>query len=84
MERCKYKRLSPEAFARVLTVEPAETLNAPLHCSLKELTSENKEAYDALSYVWGVGVGDRPLLCDGMTLFVTPSCESALRYLRFR
>jgi len=87
MENYVYKPLSYPHAIRVLIVEPAETMDAPLRCCLKELVVDWRElemgmVYDALSYVWGAAAGDRPLLCDGRTLLVTPNCESALRHLR--
>jgi hypothetical protein len=86
MEKYVYKPLSYPQAIRVLIVEPAETMDAPLRCCLKELPVDWRESemgvYNALSYVWGAAAGDRPLLCDGQTLLVTPNCESALRHLR--
>ena len=88
MEKYVYEPLSSHHAIRVLIVEPAQTVDAPLRCSLKEAllqhetTMERCMMYDALSYVWGTMAGDRPLLCDGRALLITPNCDSALRHLR--
>jgi hypothetical protein len=82
MERYLYQPLSPGRVTRLLTVEPASAVDAPLLCSLKETEIGAEIKYFALSYVWGAAKGDRPLTCDGKTLYITLNCESALRHLR--
>jgi len=89
MERYVYKDVSSPLNLRVLVVEPAETIDAPLRCSIQEVSwiRRNKKqtaAYDALSYTWGAPVREYPLLCDGQTVLVTRNCVSALRYLRLQ
>lgn len=81
-----HKRLSSNDSIRILHLHPAHRLNAPVHCELEEvcLDAENQPKYDALSYVWGSTVGTWPILCEGMTLYVTENCRDALVYLRRR
>jgi len=83
----QHKRLSKGKNIRVLTLDPAQKLDAPVHCSLREQCMEGLEPgagqYEALSYVWGSPTGDQPVICEGKTLLVTPNCLEALRYLRY-
>ncbi|KAI0424967.1 heterokaryon incompatibility protein-domain-containing protein [Xylaria sp. FL1042] len=70
---------------RVLVLEPALSLKAPIQCSLDEVDLDNltsSSAYEALSYVWGDRAGSLPVLCHGKQLLVTPNCHDALVHLR--
>jgi hypothetical protein len=82
----KHRRLKSPRSIRVLTLAPSPATAALLEVSLTEIpldaTSSRRLSYEALSYVWGAPKGDRPLICDGEQLLVTPNCESALRHLR--
>ncbi|KAJ2988266.1 hypothetical protein NUW58_g4070 [Xylaria curta] len=70
---------------RVVTLEPAESSEAPIECSLDEVDLDNinrSSRYEALSYVWGERAGSIPVLCHGKQLLVTPNCHDALIRLR--
>jgi len=60
------------------------SFDAPLRCSLINSRLSDSMRYEALSYVWGTPTGDRRLICDKAELLITPNCELALRYLRFK
>ncbi|KAI5866516.1 hypothetical protein GGS23DRAFT_550945 [Durotheca rogersii] len=83
----QYCRLSSPRSVRLLTLLPSPSLTAALEltlteASLESITSQAKNGFEALSYVWGARVGTVPISCDGQQLLVTPNCESALRHLR--
>ena len=58
----------------------------PIECTLETLSlkdiSEQRLAFDALSYQWGNQGTTQRIICDGKILRVTRNCELALRYLR--
>ena len=71
---------------RIVILEPAGSLEAPIRCSLDEIDLDRitpSSAYEALSYVWGEPVGTIPIICHGRSLLVTPNCHDALVQLRF-
>ena len=84
----QHRPLSAGKNIRVLVLEPAWNLNAPVNCRLQELCIEGLESgegqYEALSYCWGSIIRTEPITCEGKTLFVTRNCQDALRHLRFR
>jgi hypothetical protein len=88
MEKYSYQPLTSLRNTRVLILQPHNERVAPLHCTLKELSfdvrNKAQPRYKALSYVWGAKLEKRPLLCDNRMIFITPNCESALRYLRHK
>ena len=85
-EKYKHQSLGQGKHIRVLILHPSRDFQAPVTCSLREISLEAKADkacfYDALSYVWGSPTGDREIICDGQTLMVTDNCLTALRYLR--
>ncbi|KAJ2988780.1 hypothetical protein NUW58_g3798 [Xylaria curta] len=81
----EHKPLTLSNSIRVLTLEPAASLEAPVECSLDEVDLDNitcSSSYEALSYVWGERLGTIPVLCNGKQLLVTPNCRDALLRLR--
>jgi len=83
----QYQPLKPGAI-RVLILEPAADLDAPIRCKLEHVKCEDgvkpDPGYDALSYVWGPPADGSGLSieCDGGEIEVQFSCDSALRHLR--
>jgi hypothetical protein len=78
-----HRPLVHENDIRILHLQPARHFNDPLQCRLTEGNLNDKRSkYEALSYVWGSPTGNRPLICEGDQLLITPNCESALRHLR--
>ncbi|KAI0418919.1 heterokaryon incompatibility protein-domain-containing protein [Xylaria grammica] len=70
---------------RVLDLHPSSDIAAPVHISLRQLClnyRKTRDAYEALSYVWGSRAPDVPIICDGKTLLVTQNCHDALVRLR--
>lgn len=84
----KHKPLSAGKTIRVLDVHPSKKFDAPIQCSLRDISLEGdrepSNSYEALSYVWGSPSGDQPISCKGETLLVTPNCLSALRHFRYK
>ncbi|KAK0619414.1 heterokaryon incompatibility protein-domain-containing protein [Immersiella caudata] len=73
---------------RVLILEPAADLDAPIRCELEHVSCKDgvppDPGYDALSYVWGPPAEGARLSieCDSAEIEVRFSCDSALRHLR--
>jgi hypothetical protein len=69
---------------RLLVLEPATDLNAPLHFSFREGSLEELEGqYEAISYTWGEPDLTYPLqLLDNSCIWITKNLDLALR--RFR
>jgi len=69
---------------RILRIEPGRKIG-PLSCTLDHIDlSTNPPPYEAVSYVWGRGVRDTPIICNGKILKITKSLHSALRRIRLR
>jgi Heterokaryon incompatibility protein (HET) len=75
---------------RLLILEPATSLNAPLKCSLREEDLDIALPYQALSYVWGARdpATEEPLHVQTVSgsyrlLAIWRNCATALRHLRF-
>lgn len=71
---------------RVLELQPADNLGAPIHCKLKIISLDDFPQwcanYTALSYTWDGQSPSREVNCDGGSLLITPNCEDAIRQLR--
>ncbi|KAF2163873.1 hypothetical protein M409DRAFT_25649 [Zasmidium cellare ATCC 36951] len=68
---------------RTLTIEPSETHDSKIHCSINTVSlSSDIAEYEALSYVWGASKGTVPVTIDGHQSQVTRNLRTALRYLR--
>jgi Heterokaryon incompatibility protein (HET) len=78
----KYSPLQQSSSIRVLLVNGSTQKDAPLICSLREVSLDKPPAYRALSYAWSGQPLDRPIQCDGKRLLVSATCESALKRLR--
>ncbi|KAH7061758.1 heterokaryon incompatibility protein-domain-containing protein [Paraphoma chrysanthemicola] len=71
---------------RVLELQPAPNISAPIFCQLKAVSLDDYPQWDAnytaLSYTWG---GQRPsceIECDSCVMSITPNCDAAIRNLR--
>ena len=71
---------------RVLELQPADDVVAPVHCKLKIISLNDfpqwRANYTALSYTWDSQSPSREVNCDGGSLLITPNCEEAIRQLR--
>ena len=67
---------------RVIDIEPADDFNAPFCCSLRVISLDNEDKYQALSYAWGCLNNTETILCDGKSLTVTEDLQIALRRIR--
>jgi len=70
---------------RLLTLLPGD-FDSPIQISIAEVRSKDNHSYEALSYTWATEDGDcrrsSQIKCDDTRIWVTKSCELALRYLR--
>jgi hypothetical protein len=76
----QYEPLPPGDFFRYLVLGPGSG-GEPLRCSLHTAAIADKE-YEAISYVWGSGVKDQHISCDGCPMNITTNLYNALRRLR--
>ncbi|KAF2971856.1 hypothetical protein GQX73_g1678 [Xylaria multiplex] len=70
---------------RVLDLHPSSDIAAPVRITLRQLClsdRKTRDAYEALSYVWGSRAADVPIICGGKTILVTRNCYDALIRLR--
>ncbi|KAK5651074.1 hypothetical protein OQA88_13711 [Cercophora sp. LCS_1] len=81
-----HQPLLPGKHVRILLLYPNGDIDAPIHCSLLQMSLDrlavNGPAYDAVSYVWGPDIRDHKVFCDGREILVTKNCHAALRYFR--
>ena len=67
---------------RIAILEPSREFEAPIRCSLIEVSVTNKFEYEAISYVWGDPSSWACLEVEGETLIVTANLVLALRHIR--
>ncbi|KAH7028037.1 uncharacterized protein B0I36DRAFT_365158 [Microdochium trichocladiopsis] len=75
-----YTRLSTEAF-RLVVVEQGSWTD-PIQCWLRTVAFNSKQAYQALSYVWGTSISKSPISVDKHAVRITVNLELALKMLR--
>lgn len=82
-EPYQYHPIQKPTAVRMLTLT-AGLPTDPLSGSLTEFDMDNAadEAYEPLSYVWGLPNFDCPFLCDGKELAITASLDQGLRRIR--
>lgn len=84
----KHDPLPEGRFTRLLQLYPARNSKKQLCCNIFNVSLGERGSrlikYEALSYVWGSPMGDRPLAVgkDKKILLITRNCETALRSLR--
>ncbi|ERF73927.1 hypothetical protein EPUS_05350 [Endocarpon pusillum Z07020] len=66
----------------ILTLKPAQSLHAPLICSIETHNFGDHLEYEALSYVWGSTLQTSTIMLNEKKFSVTRTLEGALRYLR--
>lgn len=83
MRKYAHSPLEAPRLIRIIKLQPA-ILGDGLCCQLQTVSLDDPEncIFEAVSYVWGTSGLDRPIVCNGEQLCVTPNCEVALR--RFR
>lgn len=79
-----HHKLNSAFMTRLLVIEPAAELHAPIKCTLTPVCLAGKPEYEALSYVWGDGTNEAAIEVNGCRWFVRQSLRAALRGLRFR
>jgi hypothetical protein len=76
----QYNRLCDRNSIRLLSLKSSEIFDAPLVCHVFEVSLQNAPKYAALSYAWGSGKAS--VLCNGLSINVTPNCAQAMRRIR--
>jgi hypothetical protein len=56
--------------------------DSDLSCEVITVTLSSAPSFEAISYAWGNGQPDQPLLCNGQALLITPRLIQELRHLR--
>jgi hypothetical protein len=82
-----YIPLSEDDFIRLLHLEPAESVDTPLHgrlvhTTIRERANDIYAGYIALSYVWGDPSQKGSIVVEGLPVIITASLEAALRGIR--
>lgn len=83
-----YEPLPDANHIRLLTVKPAESLDADIECEIGTVSRQESRdlKYTALSYCWATQDGDASFCCKvsigGKTKAITRNLFDALRYLR--
>ncbi|KAF8849489.1 hypothetical protein BDZ45DRAFT_558971, partial [Acephala macrosclerotiorum] len=67
---------------RLLTILPSPNYGAVIVCELVAVRLDEAPRYEALSYHWGHGIQDQPLIVNGGRKLVTNSLLRALKDLR--
>jgi len=84
MDVAVYTDLPNPTSIRLLTLLPTVVTDR-LECRLQVYQNlQDAPTYEALSYVWGSEVKNRPLVCNGADMRITESLDVALRRLRGR
>ena len=80
----QYSPLTSPTCTRVAVFQRLQSSQGPLELTLREIDLTCGDVkFIALSHAWGSNpIRDRPLLCDGKTLYVTAKLESALRRIQ--
>lgn len=76
-----YRRLSSQKMIRIIGLQPSEA-RPDIHITLRAYPVSAAPEFDAISYVWGTGVRDHTIQCDGADLAVTSNVFHALQELR--
>ncbi|KAF2098809.1 HET-domain-containing protein [Rhizodiscina lignyota] len=67
---------------RLLQLNPAGTVGAPLDCSLERAFLSSNPRFEALSYTWGEPGTEQIILLDGTEFRIRENLSAALRRLR--
>ncbi|KAF2491162.1 HET-domain-containing protein [Lophium mytilinum] len=76
-----YAPLDASDAIRIITLLPAQSFEAPIHCQIRRTTFFGS-SYEALSYAWGSNYREISIKCNDQDLFVTPNLLRALKRLR--
>lgn len=79
-EASLYHVLPTGSYIRALHLLPGSN-DDPLQCTL-QTTLMSYAQYEAISYVWGSGIRDHSITCDGRAIPITANLHAALRHLR--
>ncbi|RYP65660.1 hypothetical protein DL769_006255 [Monosporascus sp. CRB-8-3] len=68
---------------RVIELEPADGIDAPLRCQIKhDILGSFK--YEAISYTWGPPIFSKTLICANLHIKIMPTLDEALCRLRLK
>ncbi|KAK6846093.1 hypothetical protein PG987_001281 [Apiospora arundinis] len=76
-----YQALSARDTIRIIGLQPSEE-SSNIRITLRDYPVSSSPEFEALSYVWGTGVRDHVIECEGWGLAVTSNVFSALQELR--
>ena len=77
------KQLLESSEIRVIDIEPAEDFDAPLCCTIRVISLDDRgERYQTLSYAWSRLGESHSILCDGKLLPVSEDLSIAMRRIR--
>jgi hypothetical protein len=77
----EYQRLRGPRSIRVLELLP-DKQGAPLRSRMREVSLDDAPFYEAVSYVWGLPLFVKQILCGDEIIPITKSCSYALHHLR--
>jgi hypothetical protein len=67
---------------RLVTINPAPTLDDPIIAQLNHVILEDRPPYEALSYTWGSPEGPATITLNDHDFRVTQNLDAALRHFR--
>ncbi|KAK8018662.1 hypothetical protein PG991_007852 [Apiospora marii] len=67
MTRYTYQRLSSQETIRIIRLQPAEA-RSDIRIVLRAYPVSAVPEFEAISYVWGTGIRDHTIQCDGADL----------------
>ncbi|PQE14979.1 HET domain-containing protein [Rutstroemia sp. NJR-2017a WRK4] len=67
---------------RLLTIQPAQSLDAPLVCDLEYASLDDVPKYEALSYTWGSPINPVTIMINNQHFKITHNLYTAMSYLR--
>ncbi|KAI1260718.1 heterokaryon incompatibility protein-domain-containing protein [Xylariaceae sp. FL1019] len=68
-------------YIRLITVEHG-TFDATITCHLGCVALDSNPSYLALSYAWGVSRASRPIVVNGLPIYIRSNLDRALRHVR--
>ncbi|KAL8717738.1 MAG: hypothetical protein Q9225_005049 [Loekoesia sp. 1 TL-2023] len=81
-EGYRYEKLAGVRLFRLIDLQPSSTFSDQLVCNLRHVCLNIDTYFEALSYTWGDGRPTCELQCNGHRLYIRPSLETALKFLR--
>lgn len=77
-----YQSLPTTGWIRLMVIDNAANIDAPISCSLEDHATNDDLGYEALSYTWGHEPADIPISLGGKRFLCRKNLVGALRALR--